>query len=204
MSVGPRTSILSLVGKVVLTYDWKYLVVDREYSEIVGYSDQDLRKVSMWDIVHPEDVERCQAEIAMAARNGKSNVELSCRVSCLDGCLVMVRKRVRHLGKTEVKCETQVIETKDVLMNNLWSKLTVLMDAFVTSCDSLKQTKLSQIQKSLLVRMEQNVKGVQNLVSDKIQSKIKETDAAAEASPLRTTGPNPESSDLANQRLKIK
>eukprot|EP00954_Amorphochlora_amoebiformis_P030641 1394964-Amorphochlora_amoeboformis.AAC.1 len=113
-------------------------------------------RVSMWDIVHPEDVERCQAEIAMAARNGKSNVELSCRVSCLDGCLVMVRKRVRHLGKTEVKCETQVIETKDVLMNNLWSKLTVLMDAFVTSCDSLKQTKLSQIQKSLLVRMEES------------------------------------------------
>ncbi|GAB5363082.1 hypothetical protein AAMO2058_000852900 [Amorphochlora amoebiformis] len=154
------------VAQIILSFDWRHISVDDAYCKMLGYSEADLKGRQMWDVIHHGDVERCQAEIATAARTGTSNVEFSCRMNCEDGSLVAVQTRVKNMGQKELKCSVRIVSTKESVTHHLWKQLNDMIESFREYSSSLKATRLSQSQRSLLGRLEAIVIDIKQLVSN--------------------------------------
>ena len=81
----------SSIGAVMVSLDYHILRANREFSRITGYSEQELSKLTIKDITHPEDIPASIAK-ADALRHGEFNrYQLDKRYIRKDGTIVWVR-----------------------------------------------------------------------------------------------------------------
>ncbi|MGD0473152.1 MAG: EAL domain-containing protein [Candidatus Velthaea sp.] len=71
----------------------RYLQANQAYCEIVGYSQEELRAMTVWSVVHPDDAERYVEVVHDLIAGRATAVDWELRVLSRDGAVVWMRQR---------------------------------------------------------------------------------------------------------------
>jgi len=78
------------VGIAHVAPDGRWLMANRRLCQIVGYAHEDLLTKSLWDIVHPDDLDADRAQIEVMRAGAAESGRIEQRLLCADGSIVWV------------------------------------------------------------------------------------------------------------------
>ena len=82
----------------LITPDGRFLLVNPSWMVTLGYFDDDIEHLSLWDIIHPENMQHCK-EIFQQALNGKSAQNIETVLVAKDGKPVVLEGNISGFYK---------------------------------------------------------------------------------------------------------
>ncbi len=119
------------VGIAHVAADGKWLIANRRLCQILGYTHEDLLTRSLWDIVHPDDLDADHAQVEVMRAGASDSGRIEQRMMCADGSIVWVvttlgcvrtgSGAIRYLvvGIEDVSEQKRVEQRQDMLLAEL-------------------------------------------------------------------------------------
>lgn len=104
----------SNAGNSLTTVEGKFLRVNKALCKILGYSPQELLKLSFQELTHPDDIKDNLEAIKNAIEKGESSCEVEKRYLKKDGGIVYASTSISFLKDSEGKVTRYVAQVKDI------------------------------------------------------------------------------------------